>query len=71
MSGLSDAELEEIYDLIADAIDRAGPRKESLFLAKLCLALAHDAKDAGAVRRAIRIAMEETEPTPAQDPASG
>lgn len=70
-SGLSQAELEEAYDLIAEAIDGAGPQNESLFLAKLCLALAHQAKDAAAVRRAIDIAKNEMAAADPQDPAGG
>jgi hypothetical protein len=36
---LPEADLEQAYDLIAAAIDRAGREYESLFLAKLCLLL--------------------------------
>lgn len=63
---LSQAELEEAYDLIAEAIDKAGPKNESLFLAKLCLALANGARDVAAVRRAIDIASDESAPADPQ-----
>ncbi|MGB0748328.1 MAG: hypothetical protein ACPGO3_06250 [Magnetospiraceae bacterium] len=38
-SKLAFAELEEAYDLLADAIDQAGEAKETLFLTKLALGL--------------------------------
>lgn len=69
--GLSQSELEEAYDLIAEAIDRAGPQNESLFLVKLCLALANDARDVAAVRRAVDIAMDETAAADPQGLSSG
>ena len=49
-------DLEEIYDRLANAIDAAGPAKESLFLAKLCLTLAHHVGDRAIVERAIETA---------------
>lgn len=49
-------DLEDIYDRLASAIDAAGPEKESLFLAKLCLTLAHQVGDRAVVERAIEIA---------------
>ena len=36
---LSEADLERAYDLIAQAVDRAGPAREAAFLARLALAL--------------------------------
>lgn len=70
-NGLSQAELEEAYDLIAGAIDRAGSENESLFLAKLCLALANGASDVASVRRAIEIAMDKSALVDSQGPAAG
>ncbi len=67
---LSQAELEEAYDLIAEAIDGVGPEDQSLFLAKLCLALANGARDVAAVRRAVAVAMDETAAAGPQDPAT-
>ena len=51
-------DLERIYELIAAAIDRVGPERESLLLAKLALLLADQLGDydsaAGAVAAAER-----------------
>lgn len=49
-------DLEQVYDLLAAGIDAAGPEKEALFLAKLCLTLAHGTGDLATVERAIEIA---------------
>ena len=46
-------ELEQIYDLIAEGIDKAGPDKMALFLAKLSLALANLMGDGKAVADAV------------------
>ena len=43
MTPLDDEDFEAAYDLIAAAIDRAGPEGETLFLSRLCLLLAHHA----------------------------
>jgi hypothetical protein len=50
---MSIAEIEEVYDLIAEAIDKAGPEKTALFLAKLSLALANLVGDGKAVASAV------------------
>ena len=47
------AEIERVYDLIADGVDRAGPDKSQLFLAKLSLALANLVGDTEAVANAV------------------
>lgn len=52
------AELEKVYDLIALGIDEAGEGNEALFLAKLCMALAHAIPDIVLVEEAVRIARE-------------
>jgi hypothetical protein len=39
------AHLEEIYDALADAIDRAPPERRELMLVKLVLLLAQDTAD--------------------------
>ena len=57
--GLSESELEQAYDLIAAAIDRAGREHESLFLAKLCLALGAQMKSIDAIVEAIRTAEQD------------
>ncbi|MBI2993069.1 MAG: hypothetical protein HYY48_02695 [Gammaproteobacteria bacterium] len=52
---LPEADLERAYELIAEAIDRAGAEKESRFLARLCLALAAQLEGLDRVETAIRI----------------
>ena len=49
-------ELEQVYDLMARAIDEAGEENEALFLSKLGITLAHRLGDLDAVREAIGIA---------------
>ena len=49
-------ELEQVYDLIAQAIDETEAGSESLFLGKLCITLAHAIPDLAVVEEAIRIA---------------
>ncbi|HWM29864.1 MAG TPA: DUF2783 domain-containing protein [Woeseiaceae bacterium] len=53
---LSFEHLEEVYEWLAAAIDAAGPEKEALFLAKLCLTLAHEIGDLTVVERAVEAA---------------
>ena len=50
---MSIAEIERVYDLIADGVGRAGPDKSELFLAKLSLALANLVGDTEAVENAV------------------
>jgi hypothetical protein len=50
---MSIIEIEHIYDLIAEGIDKAGPDKTVLFLAKLSLALASLVGDGKAVANAV------------------
>ncbi|MBI1732922.1 MAG: hypothetical protein HYR49_09165 [Gammaproteobacteria bacterium] len=52
-------QFEQAYELIAQAIDRVGPDKERLFLARLALALAHRLPDLDAVRQALAIAKND------------
>jgi hypothetical protein len=52
------AELEQVYDLMARAIDGAGEENEALFLGKLAITLAHELGDLERVREAIRIAAK-------------
>ena len=56
---LSNAEIEAVYDLIAESIDKAGEEKARLFLAKLSLALANQTGDLAAVRQAVDAALQE------------
>lgn len=50
------SELEQVYDLVAQAIDEVGEDNESLFLGKLCIVLAHRVGDLVSVAEAVRIA---------------
>jgi hypothetical protein len=59
MANLKAEQLERIYDLMAEAIDKAGPDKESLFLSKLCLSLANQLGDEKQVCECIAIASED------------
>lgn len=56
---LSESELEQAYDLIAAAIDRVGRADESLFLAKLCLALGAQLRSVDLIAEAIRTAEQD------------
>jgi hypothetical protein len=56
---LTTAAIEETYDLIADAIDRAGEAKAKLFLAKLSLALANLVGDSAQVTQAVDAALRD------------
>jgi hypothetical protein len=57
MSGpLAFEDLERAYDLLADGIDSAGQERETLFLTKLCLVLAHELGDLGILEQSIAIA---------------
>lgn len=46
-------DLEDLYDELAEAIDRVGPERETVFLAKLALALSHHLGDRALVSRLI------------------
>lgn len=59
MSTLASGDLEAVYDSMAQAIDRAGPEREALFLAKLALQLAHRLGDPVAVGEAIEVALRD------------
>lgn len=51
------AELEQVYDLLAEAIDEAGPEQEAVFLAKLALLLARQVPDVDCIREAVATAL--------------
>lgn len=51
-------QLEAAWETLAEAIDRAGPDRERLFLAKLALALAQEG-DPQTLSRAITAALED------------
>ena len=50
---MSIIEIEQVYDLIAEGIDKAGRDKMALFLAKLSLALANLVGDSKTVANAV------------------
>lgn len=52
-------DLEALYERLAEAIDRAGPAKESLFLTKLCLLLFNAGSDRRAAESAIQSALQD------------
>ncbi len=54
MSPLPLSDLEDIYDELAEAIDRVGPEQEPVFLAKLALTLAHHLGDRSLISKLIR-----------------
>lgn len=53
---LPDGQFEAAYEMIARALDRVGPERERLFLARLALALAHRLPDLQALEQAITVA---------------
>lgn len=48
---------ERLYDALAEAIDRAGPEKEALFLTKLALLLANQIGDDASIESALKLAL--------------
>ncbi|MCF8480988.1 MAG: hypothetical protein K9H25_11195 [Rhodospirillum sp.] len=56
---VSTADLEQIYDHLAEAIDRAGLDKDRLFLAKLSLALSTMVADPARVAQAIEASLRD------------
>jgi hypothetical protein len=54
-------DLEKVYEIIAAAIDEVGVEKESLFLAKLVITLAHQTGDIEVIKNAVSIAMANLE----------
>ncbi|MBT8446568.1 MAG: hypothetical protein KJO38_05450 [Gammaproteobacteria bacterium] len=52
------AELEQLYDALADAIDAAGPEREMLLLTRLALIMAHLDGDAQRFRAALAMARD-------------
>jgi len=44
---MTPGEFETVYEAMAEAIDAVGPEHSEVFLAKLCLALAHELGDGG------------------------
>lgn len=61
---LTTEQSEAFYDRLAEAIDRAGPQGESLFLAKLAMLLAHALGNARAADAAIEQALAQSGSAP-------
>ena len=59
MTGLPIAGLEQVYDEIALALDRVGPDKGELMLAKLALLLADAVGDAQRVTELVEVATRD------------
>ncbi|HRO59607.1 MAG TPA: DUF2783 domain-containing protein [Burkholderiaceae bacterium] len=57
-TGLSIPDLETVYDVLADAIDAAGPEKAQLFLVKLALLNANALGQTELFRRHVQAALE-------------
>ncbi|WP_088286159.1 DUF2783 domain-containing protein [Ideonella sp. A 288] len=57
--GLRLADLEQVYDHLAEALDTAGPAHGELFLVKLALLLAQRLGDAHAFDECVRQALVE------------
>ncbi len=62
MTTLPFADLETAYEMLAEAIDRAGPDRESLFLVRLALVMAHECGDIDLFKRAVAAALEDLAP---------
>ena len=56
---LAFAELEQVYELMARAVDRVGADNEALFLCKLSITLSHRLGDLEVVREALEMAARE------------
>lgn len=55
---LNVTDLEKVYDILAQAIDRAGEAKSQLFLVKLALLNANGLGDAGLFEQHVQAALE-------------
>jgi hypothetical protein len=62
MSALTQAELETLYDELAEAIDAVGPERDSVFLAKLVLSMADEFGHAARVSALIQDCLNEPAP---------
>jgi Protein of unknown function (DUF2783) len=60
---LSIAQLETVYDALAQAIDQAGPDRSELFLTKLCLLLANQQGDEEAFAGHLQTALADLPPS--------
>jgi len=57
--GLTESDVETLYETLAKAIDRAGPDKEAIFLAKLALLLAREIGDLDDVTRLVAVSLRD------------
>ncbi len=64
---MSEADLERAYDLIAEAVDRAGSTRESALLARLALALSAQLPSVDLLVEAIRAAEQDLGSGPTTD----
>ena len=58
-TSISIADLEQVYDVLATAIDSAGPEKSELFLVKLALLQAGAAGNAQAFQAQVEAALKD------------
>ena len=58
-SSLAVEDLEAVWERLAEAVDRAGPEREALFLSKLAVLLADTLGDQARVERLIETALED------------
>lgn len=57
-AALAVEDLEAVWERLAEAIDRAGPEREALFLSKLAILLADALGDRARAERLIEAALE-------------
>ena len=58
MSAMPFDDFEKAYEALATAIDSAGSERETLFLTRLALVLAHELGDITGFKRAIKTALD-------------
>lgn len=61
MKSLAIAELEAVYDALAEALNQVGVEQESLFLTKLVLLLANQLGNQAEIEQAIHTALQDLE----------
>ena len=59
MTPMPFADLERVYQDLAEAIDRAGPANESVFLTKLVMTLAHRLGSIETFHESLGLALED------------
>ena len=64
MTTLTFDQLETLYDELATAIDQAGPQRESVFLSKLVLCMAHEWGQGNRISALIGQCLNEATPCP-------